>query len=338
MPPAIKLILFISALGIGANIVTRHPKKKMQLGRTGGGGVLGPIEAQVSVIFSNILSKISTSALNNLLAIPILLGNGAILNFNNIQVTKCFPKIGISGSMDKGGAIVVEIEKSACYAACYIDPEVEARWAVCKFTSTNCPPHYCRDKCGGGLISWAVSIDSLTGCGQIGIDSIVYQNMTGSAPYAVNFLVKFSMPETIVGVATASLGGLLSLIPGLVEIPTSYSVTASSSGTKFSAIVSINIVCDQSVDKSIFKNVTVSNLTLLNDSLNISIDSSTINPIVRVSEDLANAILNGCTSIFKSMLEQQVLPKVCDVLSNEVARFTNISGISIPSHSCFRIV
>jgi len=301
---------------------------------------LGPRGDETAAIFVKIINDLASDGFDALLSRNINL-KGCVLDFSNIQISKCFPSVGVSGQVDPGGRVVKIIEESLCYAECYSSPIVEARWAVCKISSTECPPHYCHDKCAESLISWSVHVNNITGCDKVNITSIEYQGVTltpSTTKYHVNLKVAFEFPQTIVANATASLGGMLSLVPGLAGVPTTYNLSAALSNVKFTAIVSINILCNNTTDTAEYTDISVSNISMVQESLNFNINSASLNPLVRVFESLATLILDALRSEWILLIQSYVIPMIGGVLNSAVTSATKLKGISIPSSGCYNVV
>jgi len=335
-----KLILSICILiTITAFIVIkiRKRKNKLSIERIGGLPSIGPrldvVEAQILPLISGLVD----STLDKLLSTPIKTSNCELI-VSHIDVAKCFPKLGVSGSVDGGGVIVKDIEKTLCYTTCYSSPVVEARWAYCKFTSSDCPPHYCRDKCSK-LISWSASLNSIVGMDKIHISNVKYVNTTSEnrVHFHSNFMTTITFRDSIHINGSAGLSGALTLIPGLVDIPTNYNVDMELNDLSVDVIFAFNILCNNSTNKPEYQDVSIKSISMKTDNIDFHINSDSLNPIVKVSEALANDILDGFKSEWQLVLNQYVLPSITGILSNELASLTKVKGLKLVGQ-CINVV
>lgn len=269
--------------------------------------------------------------LNKVLQKPITVGKPCkSILLSNLDVGKCF-SLNSSGYWNGGSEFVETITKAGCYTGCHTLNSY--RWACCKLPSFldcgSCPDTICKKKCSKGLISWWCKLGKMTGFNSVIFTELNLINASFSgSKYVINLMIKGKSNDNVKLKVEAGIGGLLSLIPNLVKIPTSGEGVADINNIRFSSNVQIVFECVKG--KFAFSKIKIEDVDVnITGDIKVFLDTLPyFDKISSISSKLANKMTNSVNNLFNSLADkhlQGVLKGVIDkTVNSQVAVLKHI--------------
>lgn len=260
------------------------------------------------------------------------------VKLDNLQIGKCF-SLNSSGYWNGKSEFISDVSKSACYVGCHTLNSY--KWTCCKLPGFldcgDCPSTLCKKKCGKGLISWSAGLDYFKGFKNISFNLIeVLKIQKINNGFTLNLQITGQPKEDVEVSFHAGIGGLLSLIPNLITIPTRADGKVKTDKLFVTTLVNIDFVCDNNkiqISKVDLKNVHVN----IKGNISIGVDTwPYIDKLTKISSTLANKMSNSVNSLLKKLTDEylnKILENVLENITNNMAK-----KYYIPNVDCSKLI